>query len=620
MPHPTFEQVQDYLHAVQIMEAQGITRVDGSLLKEKDGNSASVSQDREEILSSELPVITTEENPDFTLNPSKVYIHASRPDRYRFSFRPERPVSVSVEGNFNNWGLTKQQKWSMDAGTEGNCELLIDTSGYEDGLYYRFVADKKKIPDPKIEKISFLPGVGACSHADIRDSYLISFEVMLKKQLVAEKKKRRKKAKAATNFLIKSHPPWLIPLAKKVRLRIRRPTRLEFRLNLSQNLDLENESKVLFVAASDEEMRVELPVELIIRADSIYAELKEKDIKLDKNVAWGEEIEFVLPVITKGSGTINMVFFGNGVAQEERLIADNPSRTEHSLLLRVDTSKISRLQAKNLKVHILSDSRLANRRHLEFGLHFNLVRLSIFPIYRLDWSDIPWGSQQTQVVEFYRSDTLEPVENIEIVIPENLIGILRGKPAENTPNGVRFSLDSRRMKLEDQFNEDLHIKAVCKDGLELTHTIPLQIRVVAADSSIRLHQKKCCGSVEHDCVWIVFENKGPCSMEIFDIEWERDNFLYFKTIREKGKRKWPIVPANQDLRLFFELKKNARWFWPRKISDVVRVCCSSKNGPLFTKEIKLMQLPRIMSAFRSLGVRAVSFWRNPSGSAQRSSG
>jgi hypothetical protein len=619
MPHPTFEQVRDYLHAVQIMEAQGITRVDGSLLKEKDGNSALVSQDKEEI-TSELPVITTEEDPDFTITPSKVYIHASRPDRYRFSFRSERPVSVSVEGNFNNWGLTKHQKWSMDTGTEGNPEFLIDTSDYEDGLYYRFVADKKKIPDPKIETISFLPGVGACSRADIRDSHLISFEVMLRRQWFEKKKERKRKAKTATNFLVKSHPPWLIPLAKKVHMRIHRPIKLEFRLNLSQNLGLQNEGKVLFVDASDEEMRVELPVELIIGADSIYAELKEKDITLDRNVAWGEEIEFVLPVITKGSGTINMVFFGNGVAQEERLTADNPFGTEHSLLLRVDTSKISRLQAKNLKVHILSDSRLANRRHLEFGLHFNLVRLSTFPIYRLDWSDIPWGSQQTQVVEFYRSDTLEPVENIEIVIPENLTGILRGKPVENTPNGVRFSFDSRRMKLEDQFNEDLHIKAVCKDGLELTHAIPSQIRAVATDSSIKLHQKKWCGSEEHDCVWIVFENRGPCSMEIFNIEWERDNLLHFKTIYERGKRKWPIVPANQELRLSFELKKNARWFWPRKISDVVRVNCNSKNGLLFTKEIKLMQLPRIISALRSLRIRAVSFWRNPSGSVQRISG
>lgn len=590
----SFQQLRSHLHGVQTMYARGKTRMEGSFLIESADDSIRIYPETGNTVPAGTSVLSTEGAPAFAISPCMVRVHATKRDIYRFSFQTEQPESISVEGSFNDWGAARDQSWCMDMASGKGRELFVDFSEHKGGFCYRFVADRKIHLEPKIKTVSFLPGVGVCSRAETRDRHTIHIGISLNKPWPSQGKKHKKKH---VDFRIVSHPPWLIPEAKKLRLQEGLPVAMACTLHLTGGLGLKNEGKVVFQDKGHKGRKVELPVELTMDPPGIFLEPKQKDITLDRRVAWGETIELMIPFVTRGSGTIHLVFFGNGVAQENQLTAETPALKEHEVALRVDTAKISPLHAKNVKVHVRSDAKLANKRLFEIGVHLNLVRLRPFPVLRLDWPCVSWGSQPVQFVEFFQSDTSEPVDHVEATIPHKLVGILRADPWPNTPHGVKFVLDSAQLNWEERFEEEIAIKASCEDGLSLTATLPVRIGMVATDSKMRLHHKRWYGFRGCDGVTLVFDNKGPHPMEIFGIHWEKGRFLRRKSLPEEGQSDWPVILTGQKLELVFVPRKKAGWFLPRSVSDVVTVYCNSRNTPRFSQEVRLLLAPKILSAF-----------------------
>lgn len=590
----SFQELRSHLHGVQTMYARGKTRIEGSFLVEGADDSVRIYPETGNTVPGGTPVLSTEEDPAFAISPSMVHVHTTETDAYRLSLQTGQPESVSVEGSFNDWGTVRDQSWSMDLASGGEREIFVDISGHKDGFLYRFVVGRKIHLDPKIKTVSFLPCVGVCNRAEPGDRYPIHIGISLNKPWPSQGKKHRKKH---ANFRIVSYPSWLIPEAKKIRVQKGLPVAMACTLHLTRGLALKNEGKVVFQDITHRDRKVELPVELTIAPPGIFLELKQKEITLDRRVARGEIIELMIPFVTRGSGTVHLVFFGNGVAQENQLTAEPPALKEHEVHLRLDTANMSPLQARNVKVHVRSDAKLANKRHFEIAVHLNLVRLRPFPVLRLDWPELSWGSQPTQFIEFFQSDTSEPVQHVEAEIPDKLAGILRADSWANRPHGVRFVLDSAQLNWDERFEEEIPIKASSTDGLWLTGTLPVKIGVVSTDSSIGLHYKKWYGSRDGDGVTLVFKNDGPHPMEIFCIHWEKGRFLCRKSIREEGQSDWPMILAGQELELVFVPRKRAGWFLPRSISDVVTIKCNSRNTPRFSQEVRLMLTPKILSAF-----------------------
>jgi hypothetical protein len=539
-----------------------------------------------------------EEKPTGPTIPSMIHIHTLPKNRYKFELEGHWEGRIEIEGNFNNWGQDKNQNWRLDTGLGETNVLFIDNPADNGCLHYRFRANGKSILDPNSKMISILPGVGICSTIKRKVQYQISMRVFLNGHPSAGDRK-------SGIWNIKSYCASLSPVEERITFQKDGAGDLAFSFNMPSDNEPLVDEPVILTWKEDPEVKVEIPVKVSVDPAPIFVEPRMAEMRVDQDAVRGEKIIFQVPLISRGIGCINLVFGGNGVAQKEKLTSVSPEPKEQSITLSLDTSGISPNSAKHLRVQGFTDSKIANKRHFEFIVRLNLIRLVCFPVLWLNWSNISWQKQESQLIEFYRSDTMGPVKRVEAEIPDDLISIIKAEQVKNMQYCLRFSIEKNsRLQLNDQLNGVIHISAYCQEGLKLTKSIPIRVGFLSTNSTIMTQIKE-----ENYFVQLLIQNNGPNPLEIFSIRWEKNNFVYRKPLYEEGKNPgWPIVPVGEERLLVFDSRITPDFLLFKEIADVILIHSNSINIPFFSQEVKLKLRPKIMAAFLFCKGKTSSIW------------
>ncbi|MBW2660518.1 MAG: hypothetical protein JRD93_00685 [Deltaproteobacteria bacterium] len=583
-----FDHIRLYLEAAQALKAGGGQQVEGTRLVPTGQNACYQLVERE--FRQEWEGMDFDPLPPFRIRVGQEHF-------YKFVINRKELHSAKIEGEFNRWGTDVSQNWEMMPGADATYQIWMDLTESEVEFLYRMVDGKRTLIDNRRKTISVLPGVGVCQvfNPNVAQKEYYTFFPGGKPD-----DKHRKSAIELKKYRVAACPGWLLPDFKSIQVQQGRPVQLGFSVSRSELPD-QNKMEVLVLKSEDGETRdIKIPVEFVWNRDPVYSELKENTINVDQALSWGESFKLVIPLSVNGVGTLKVKCIGNGISHEEE-IKNIKVNQIHQISLRVDTSGMRPIQAENLSVLILTDSRVANRRCHRLKVKMHLVRLIRYPRkMTLDWRRVSFGSRDTETLEFFQSDTMQPVSNIEVDIPEALRGIVVAQGAFPAPNAARLTFESKSLPPGKTISAAITIRAKANNGLVIKDVIPVHACSVESRCDSVFHSRKWCWSRTSTCLTIRLKNAGSEPLSIFSIRWENNKFSRAHTLWQMGKSDLQRLSPDKTVLLSYTPNVRAMWFLPRWISDRIHIKMNCSRTPDLSYEARVWMAPRVLSVFRIL--------------------
>jgi len=576
----TFQQLNDYLIAIQAMEVQGKKKIPGTALKEIEKPTL---QSNEKKNNNELNYTTqSKENPNFYINPAEIVLSIKRPV-YHLKIYSDTLTTMIVEGTFNDWGKKDFLNWRMKLSNDGQYfEGFIDPLSLNEMPFhaYRFRDLNKLYIDPESESVSFLPQTGPCCMLKKIMNPIITIPFQFQDEKVQHPGQ-------ALRLEIQSFPAWLKPQQKVFLIKNKAITHCMFLLDITKLNNSYTAGKICFLY---NDTRNEISITAANNPEHIWAEPKKESISLDhKDVPWGKKVRFSVPVLTFGKGTIHLNFIGNGLDKKET-ITSNDFFSTHNIQFTLDTLKILPSELKKLILVMNTDSELMNKRHYKMILNFNIVKLiAISKKDSLNWKQLEWGIRKIETFEFVRSDTLEPSESITIENMSEELSDIIGYKIEGK-NILTFSIDSRKLEYDTIVEDHIFICAQFSDNLMIRHKIPVHISFITTFCQININTKKWKKQIRRDHIHVTIKNTGQESLKIFHMYWKNDRFISDKSIWEKHN----CVLPGQSLNIEYFAKKRERVLFHRKIVDKLIISCNDQNTPEFQHKIQLRLQSKIL--------------------------
>ena len=612
MSRDYFAQIVEFLKAVDNMVSQGRQMSDGLCLS--DVRTAKI--EAEQILEdpSGFFRISVEDDPESDATPSRVEIRVLGKHRARLSIDGGIDGPVFVEGNFNDWGRTGNQSWAMEK-ENGEYACLLDTEGFEDGLYYRFVSRGNSLLDPKARSVHFLPGVGACSRLEWKDTFAVRLVFRLKEEseLLSVV---RKKGEGARRLAVVAHPLWLVPENEEAEVDEQGVFSMPFELRVPDD-ERPMEAELAFGDPEAKESGaapVSIPIVLRREIDAIVGWPAREAIAIERLVARGEEVDFTIPMKTAGAGKLSVVILGVGCKVEKTLESETADEKSHEIAIRVDTSVLTPALAKCTKIRVLTDSQIANRRYHELQLGLRLASIRAYPSWSLDLKKTPKGASVTRTLEFFRSDTNKILENVNVDLPFGLGNVVAFRRSTNIKGGVEFKVETADMDPDVLCREKIPVSVACGDGLVLRGEIAFSLDLASSDAFVVILRETIRHRGTENCLKLQIANQGGDIFTIFELSWRKGKFLGIDAFGSKLMGKWPDTKPGEKSEIFFVPRKPPPWFWPRRIDDTVEITANWKERKEFVQKVVLWQPSRVAMAIRCMVWRLRSLaGRTPQG-------
>ena len=465
--------------------------------------------------------------------------------------------------------------FSMEKDAGAGQSVCLDMTDYQDEVIYRFISDGSTIVDPLNKYISFIPNVGVCHILEKGDAFQVYLEIP--PTLLPAEKKRKKKIQT-DSFVVSSHPDWMTPTAKEFFVKSDGGLTLQFKIKSITDLGTAR-NDLIQIVSKDGRKRIDLDVEVLKSSTGIQATLKKAEIQHRDRETWGSEVTAQVPFIVQNAGKMELHFKGPGVNQRHTINNQNPEPHEYSVPVVVDTSRISPFTARNLKLLLHTDEKLANRRDAEITLRLNLASLRVFPTSRLVWCDCSYGSRPSQVLEFFDAATAEPVETVKAQIPETLKPAIAVEPVAGKPNALNVCLETRKVPIGATLKDRIKITGTSRDHLVLKQ----EIEVVASPVHTRL---SLTVTVDGDneprvgpIVCVTVRNIGDHPLHLFNIFWEKGLFLRHTSNGSGIKAEKNIIAPGKSFKRCYCLAKGAAYFRRRRITDFINLHTNDMETP-----------------------------------------
>ena len=482
--------------------------------------------------------------------------------------------------------------WLCSSTNEYDNNKYIDISNINDFFLYQYVSEYKNYSDPKCKTISFMPGVGICNAFPTNKRINVSLKVSLKSDINKKIIKRLFAKSNSTKFYIDYHPSWLIPHNKKFIIfdEQEKITTINFQLlNTSDKSKLKD--KIIFRNEIYNDLFYETYI-FLYKPQAIYIDSITNEVYCKKSYLKKYEIEVNIQLITKGKGELNIFFFGNGINSKEKIVSHEETTAKHNIRLSMDTRQIFLKKNKKMMLWIYSDSKIINKNFFKIPLNINPSRLAFFPVVKLDWLNIAWGSIQSQCIHFYWQDTLQPCNDLEIIIPDKLKHALNVTKLYNQQDKVLFNLNSSILEPDEYIEQVVEIKVKNNYEINQKYEIPIQIKTYSADCNISIIQRPWCKPGRFDCVIISIFNKGKEAFKIFNLKFKYNNFLRYANFWDLTESEIPEIQPDEYKEMIFFPKAKAKWFKPLHIKDIIEISCNDKNQPLIKNKISIYIAPK----------------------------
>ena len=492
-----------------------------------------------------------------------------------------------MEGDFNQWDKNSRQSWAMEAGENKEWYLLLNLDDISDNFAYRFSTGFAKGLDPELRKICFFAGGGICSQRGAKQQYDISFALGIHYD-----EKGDKQAPESTQYGLHAAPAWLLPKARKIHTGSSSPGLVAFRF-LPSHKEAQGEVQIRNLSKKDDQYTI--PIAYQLRPLPIFAHLASSEICYPHAVGRGQKISIPLEFHSCGKGKLQCMALGSGISETFLLESENEEERSHKISLNVDTSRLTPGLAKSFRLFIYTDSLLSNRRYMEANIHLEVVSLAIYPLIRLDWTGICHGDSVSQKLEFFRSDTMEPVEIQKVTGPQSLQDSLEITWPARESNQVSLSLATRDLESGRKYEEELCIEAICKDGLSLRHKVPMLVQAETALACITVSYGILPGPGRMRGVTVTLHNVGKSPLRVFGMSWIMGLFRFYKHFAGKAgepiilpgeKRQWPFLP-----------KPKRQWILSRQVADRITIVTNSVYQPTAVLDIAFRQPSRLMGIF-----------------------
>ena len=583
-----FEHMLLYLEAAQALKARGRQQAEGTRLALTGQNAG--YQLVEHKARQEGWGMNSDPPPPFRIQVDEEHFH-------KFVISRKNLHSAKMEGEFNRWGADISQNWEMMPEADATYQIWMDLIESKGEFLYRMVDQKRTLIDNHQETISVLPGVGMCQ---VFGPNMTQKEYYTFFPRGKPGDRHRKSAIEPKIYRVVTCPAWLLPDFESIQVRPGRPVHMGFSVSRPKLPD-QDEKEVLVLKSEDKEARdIKIPVECVWNRNLVYSELKENTINVDRSLSWGESFKLVIPLIVRGIGSLKVKCIGNGISHEEKIKNIKTSQI-HQIMLRVDTSRMRPIQAENLTVLILTNSKVANRRCHRLKVRMRLVRLIRYPRkMTLDWRHVPFGSRETETLEFFQSDTMKPVSNIEVDIPETLRGIVVAPGAILAPNAAQLTFESKSLPPGKTVSAAITIRAKADNGLVIKDVIPVRAGTIEGRCDSVFDSRKWCWSRTSTCLTIRLKNTGSEPLRIMSISWGKNKFSRAHILWQMGTSGLPCLSPGETIRLSYTPNVRALWFLPRWISDRIHIEMNCSRTPDLSYDARLWLAPRILSVCRFL--------------------
>ena len=468
-------------------------------------------------------------------------------------------------------------------------------------MYYRFVSRGKSLPDPKARSVHFLPGLGACSHLELKDTFAIRLIFRLKEESELFSAVR-KKGEGAGRLAVVAHPFWLVPENEEASVDEKGVFSVSFELRV---LDAGRliEGELVFAdpeAEASGAAPVSIPIFLRREDDAIVGWPDREVVVIDRLVARGEAVDFTLPMKTVGAGRLDVKVLGVGCKEDMTLESDTADEKIHEIPVRVDTSALTPALAKCTKIRVLTDSQIVNRRYHEVELNLRLTSIRPYPSWNLDLKKTPKGASVIRTLEFFRSDTNKVLENVNVDIPSGLRDVVAFRRSTNIKGGVEFKVETADMDPDVSYREKIPVSASCNDGLVLRGEIAFSLDLASSDAYVVVLQETIRHRGIENCLKLHITNQGGDSLTLFELSWRKRKFVGIDEFGSKLMGKWPDTKSGKKSEIVFVPRRPPPWFFPRRIGDTVEISANWKERKAFVQKVVLWQPPRVAVAIRGI--------------------
>lgn len=582
MPDHLFDNLEDLFSTLHTFRSLGNDFISGTKIEavEQIESAEGVSESGKD---------TTEFS--YELDPAAISTKLSicpgiRPDLFRFCTEIDRDLAVSVQGPFNGWGKEDSQTWVMEDHDRRGKVLYFDRSRHKDQFCFRYASGGRHFIDQRYGTLSILPGKGICTIPD--DTGIMKFRLCLfpAPSVFGGQKK-------AVGFTIFSTPRWMRFLYRKGTFRKDKGSDLEFTIAYGQWDGKHRDYIGLELLVT--KTRIKIPIELHIPEDPIQPCLDREEVIYDHIVGTGEKIRIPVPLATMGTGTLNLIFFGNGVSGTQVITSDTPGYHLHEIECILDTARLSQTRAKSLTIRIMSDTWVANARILELRVRLELLALQPFPVTALDWKQVPLGHGVSQDIEFIRSDSYPGEAVLDLEIPDPLRGKISAAASNPGDNRVKFVFQRPEQSLEKVITGQITVHAEYDDGKHLIYSLPVELGTVAVNGRVTLGVNRSFSRAKEMVIALDnLDQDRDKKVRIASIFWEKFVFQRVRTLKEEGSSGWPCVMVGERKKICFSLNRRRAWLWPKFIRDRLEIRTNIRGNALLRYKILLLLVPKIV--------------------------
>ena len=531
--------------------------------------------------------------------PPAYHLKLTPPEVHTFCHQAHRGARVLLQSELNAWGAAK--KLALEADSEGFHRASIVSSGSDEPPAYRFLQDDRPRLDQGCLGLSFLPQVGVCSRLDIsRRGFLsLPLEVMPSENVTVGPGEESSdngpdvSSPQATQWVPADWPDWLEPLPDQA-LPGQGPGLLRFQLDLSAWQGEAQQGRLLLRPTEGGDDAVECALWLEPDGRVPYLEPNSVDIKLNGLFSQGQKIPLRIPVRFHGEGDLRVRVMGSGVHFDQQFKLDGHHPEGQCLEIEIDTKALPARLGQRVQLYLQTDSKIPNRRAYSLWVTLDLARLDMFPFFRLDWRDAPWGVRLEKRVEFRRRDTGEEARQVEVNIPPELACCLSAETSFEAENEVVFYLDSDRLNEGELVQGEVEVVARFDHGVTLYGLLPVLASTHTTQAALMVSKTAVpSGPV----VEISFRNQGSYPLYLSEVNWQKNRFRLARD--PLGPMDKPLLTAEsgKSLRLIYEPVSSPRWLLPRWVRDVLVTKSNWDENPELRKRITLFMPPALLRPF-----------------------
>ncbi|NWH05904.1 hypothetical protein [Desulfobacter latus] len=570
----------DLLHAAQTFNALGNSFTKGSCLEKVELNyNAAVSRERSHFFTCRL-----ETSKDIL----PVILIGQDTGLFEFVCHHDTGGKISIEGSFNQWGQDQEIDYTMHESADGMFSLFFDLNFQGLDLFaYRYALENRYLPDYRFQDICVHPEFGVCTIPDFKKQDIVSIRFILPESSRGEH---------LCELKVVKHPEWLLPIDHHLIFDSTNTCLTSMKICRKPQSGETSDGQIL-MKSPDSNLIFKVPVHRDTLSPPIHLIIDNFDIYYGKSVQAGDAIEVPIPLKTRGKGKLDISFFGNGVSGRYSLESDSGAEKDHKVLCRVETAYLSAGQARELLVRITSNSLVANTRKFDLYVHIELLHLHTFPVTALNWENTPLGEDRRQVVEFMRSDSLGPVENVSIEIPSGVKKLIRYERDTKLPHQIKFFFKSPTHDLESVLEDRIEIKAGSKDGKELTYLFPIRISTKSVEGGVEVlfnkgQRIRKVGNLSLKC-WNAVTSED--SVRISRIHWQKGIYKRFTALKNEGKTKYPLVNPGDHAEFSFNLNRKRNLLFPKFFCETLKIDSNINGYNHIRHKLNILLLPIILS-------------------------